>query len=254
MKSLKARGFHAREVDRTSRAGKVFALAAALLTCAGPLSASGASPQPAAGGGPLYDEVVREFDGMTATSYQHRTSVDPVAGTYRYDCVGLVSYALKHAAPQAWASAFKGTGIAKGRIPSPARYRAFFAGLAAAPQPGWTAVTKASDLRPGDVVVWEHQTASSTGHAVIIGGTPKPLPDGSWQVKVFDSTSSPHGRDSRPADERARVLPSSGRPSGLGNGVMVFTADPATGALTGLRWSPNARAIVVPIAAGRPTS
>jgi hypothetical protein len=35
---------------------------------------------------------------------------------------------------------------------------------------------------------------------------------------------------------------------------MVFIADPASGALTGLRWSLKAKAITVPIAAGRPIS
>ena len=45
-----------------------------------------------------------------------------------------------------------------------------------------------------------------------------------------------------------------GRRSGLGHGVMVLIADPVSGALTGFRWSVKARAITVPIAAGRPAS
>jgi hypothetical protein len=191
---------------------------------------------------------------MTTTVYQHKTQVDQAAGSYEYDCVGFVSHALKRAAPQAWATAAKITGIAKGRIPSPARYRAFFAGLAEKPQPGWEAVGKASDLRRGDVVAWEHKTENAVGHAVVVGGTPLLLPDGSWLVEVYDSTSSPHGDDSRPKDRRAQVLDSTGRRSGLGHGMMVFLVDPASGALAGVRWSPKAKAITVPIAAGRPTS
>ena len=70
----------------------------------------------------------------------------------------------------------------------------------------------------------------------------------------YDSTSSPHTDDSRPADKRAQALESSGRPSGLGHGVMVFIADPTNGTLTGLRWSTKAQAVTVPIATGRPTS
>jgi len=35
---------------------------------------------------------------------------------------------------------------------------------------------------------------------------------------------------------------------------MVLIADLVSGALTGLRWSLKAKAITVPIAAGRPTS
>ena len=205
-------------------------------------------------GGPLLHEAANEFKTMTTTLYQHKTQVDRVAGSYRYDCVGFVSYALKKAAPQAWASTFKVTRIAKGRIPSPLRYRAFFASLAKKPQPGWEAVTKASELVPGDVVAWEQRTKTAVGHAVVIGSAPRQGADGSWLVKVYDSTSSPHGDDSRPNDRRAGVLASTCQHSGLGHGLMVFVADLASGALIGFRWSPKAKTITVPIAAGRPTS
>ena len=205
-------------------------------------------------GAPLFREATHEFSTMTVTLYQHQTRVDRAAGSYRYDCVGFVSYALKQAAPQAWASAVKVTGIAKGRIPSQPRYREFLAGLAGKQQPGWEAVTKGSELRPGDVVAWEHKTETSVGHAVIIGKAPVQGPDGSWLVEVYDSTSAPHGDDSRANDPRAQILESTDRRSGLGHGVMVLIADPASGALTGLRWSPKGKVITVPIAAGRPTS
>lgn len=208
--------------------------------------------------GPLFHEATNEFKAMKTTRYQHQTRVDRAAGSYRYDCVGFVSYALKQAAPEAWAAAVKATGIPKGRIPSPARYRAFLAFLAALvekPKPGWEAVRKVSDLRPGDVVAWEHKTESSSGHAVIIAGVPVCGVDGSWSVEVYDSTSSPHGADdSRRSDKRAQVLEATGRPSGLGHGVMAFVADPVSGSLIGLRWSPKGKRLLAPIAAGRPTS
>ena len=191
---------------------------------------------------------------MKTTAYQHKTQVDRDAGSYRYDCVGFVSYALKRAAPLAWAATAKVTGIAKGRIPSPLRYRAFFTGLAQKAQPGWRAVTTASELRPGDVVAWEHKTQTAVGHAVVIGSIPALGPDGSWLVEVYDSTSSPHSDDSRPNDQRAQVMKSTGRRGGLGHGVMVLLADQVSGALIGLRWSAETKAITVPIAAGRPTS
>jgi len=35
--------------------------------------------------------------------------------------------------------------------------------------------------------------------------------------------------------------------------VMVFVADDPGGAITGLRWSPRAKTVTVPIAGGRPT-
>ena len=210
--------------------------------------------QPPALDGPLFREAAREFGAMTSTIYQHKTRVDRAAGSYGYDCVGFVSYALRQAAPEAWATVVKVTGIAKGRIPSPALYRSFLAGLADKPQPGWKAVTKASELRPGDVVAWEHKTETASGHAVIIGKAPVARPDGSWLVEVYDSTSSPHGDDSRTHDGRARTLASTNRHSGLGHGLMVIIADPASGIFTGIRWNPKAKAVTVPIAAGRPTS
>jgi hypothetical protein len=210
--------------------------------------------EPTAVSGPLFHEATNEFAAMTSTGYQHKTQVDSAAGSYHYDCVGFISYALKRAASQAWATTANVTGIARGRIPSPPQYRAFFASLTEKPQPGWDAVAKASELRPGDVVAWEHKTETAVGHAVVIGGTPSPMPDGEWLVEVYDSTSSPHSDDSRSTDQRAQMLASTGRRSGLGHGVMVFIADPISGALTGFRWSPKAKAITVPIAAGRPTS
>jgi len=52
---------------------------------------------------------------MRTTFDQHQTRVDREAGSFRYDCVGFVSYVLKQAAPKAWESVFKGTGIEKRR-------------------------------------------------------------------------------------------------------------------------------------------
>lgn len=214
------------------------------------LAAGGGAPAPPCG--PLFHEATNEFGTMTSTLYQHRTQVDRGSGVYRYDCVGFVSYALRRAATQAWATAVSATGIPKGRIPSPPHYRKFLAGLAEKPLPGWDPVVRAADLRPGDVVAWEHKTETSSGHAVVVGGAPVREADGSWRVEVYDSTSSPHSMDSRPEDPRAQLLDATGRRSGLGRGTMVFVADPASGALIGVRWGTKSKAITVPIAAGRP--
>jgi hypothetical protein len=117
---------------------------------------------------PLYREAVSEFTSMKTTLYQHKTEVDREAGSYKYDCVQFVSYALRQAAPVAWESVFRARGLAKGRIPSPPSYQQFFASLSETPQPGWEAVRGAKDLQPGDVVSWDYKTERATGHAVII--------------------------------------------------------------------------------------
>jgi hypothetical protein len=189
---------------------------------------------------------------MKSTAYEHRTKVDRIAGTYRYDCVGFVSYCLKFMTPEAWKSIRKTECIAKGRIPSPRHYREFFEKLAFSTQPGWSRVSKASELRPGDIVAWEHQTEKATGHSVIIASIPLQLPNGEWLCDVYDSTSSPHAQDSRPEDPRAEILHSTGRRGGLGHGKMIFLSDQATGILTGVRWKPQSMPLMLPIAAGRP--
>jgi len=209
---------------------------------------------------PFFQEVQREFQTMRSTGYQHRTQVDRITGSYRYDCVGFVSYALKIAAPRSWETVVQATGISRNRFPSPQRYRIFFESLVTFPRPGWQAVTKTSELRPGDIVIWEHHSSKASGHAVVIASNPvafstenKKHP-GEWIVEVYDSTSSPHGEDSRPNDPRAGILAASERRSGLGSGIMVFTSDPTTGNLNGLRWNPKASRQESPIAAARPTS
>lgn len=212
------------------------------------------SSQPTADVGPLFHEADKQFKSMKSTRYQHKTVVDPARQSYQYDCVGFVSYALKQATPQARESAFKTLNIKPGYIPTPGKYVTFFLSLTDQPQPGWERVVKASDLRPGDVVAWEQKTRTSNGHAVIIASVPAAGPDDTWVVTIYDSTAAPHAEDSRKTDERAEPVTEGGRPSGLGRGVMAFTADPRTGVLTGYRWSPKAKSYTVPIAAGRARS
>lgn len=85
---------------------------------------------------PLLALVSGALEAMASTRYQHRTEVDPARGSYRFDCVGLVSWALKQATPQAWASLRETMALSPGRIPSPPTMVRFFAGLARQPQPG----------------------------------------------------------------------------------------------------------------------
>jgi hypothetical protein len=101
-------------------------------------------------------------------------------------------------------------------------------------------------------VSWDYKTERASGHAVIIASMPSQAKDRSWLVKIYDATSSPHAEDSRPDDARAQIFEVTGRRSGLGHGVMAFSADASTGALTGYRWTPKGKIITCPIAAGRP--
>jgi hypothetical protein len=228
---------------------RIFIFAVAVLTGCHPLAQPSPTSHPVSPA-PLLAEAQRQFESMNSTLYQHRTEVDRAKGIFRYDCVGFVSYALKQATPTAWQSIVRATSLPKGRIPSPARYLAFFASLHEAPQDGWQPVAKVQDLRAGDIIAWEQKTEFATGHAVILAEDPVEK-EGTWWAAVFDATSSPHSDDSRPSDDRAQILERTGKHSGLGHGVMGFVADSETGALRGVRWSRKAKAVTVLIAAGR---
>ncbi len=204
--------------------------------------------------GRFFEEVVQEFEKMKETRYQHKTEVDRTSGTYRYDCVGFVSYALRQASPKAWASVVTACGIRKGYFPSPPLYQKFFTSLEQHPQPGWRNVAKVADLLPGDIVSWDHKTQNAVGHAVVIAGQPRHEGAGVWIVPVYDATAAPHFEDSRPGDERAQPTEPGGRRSGLGRGTIALIADPVSGALIGHRWTPKSKTVIAPTAAGRPTS
>jgi hypothetical protein len=201
---------------------------------------------------PLAAALQRQLQTMTRTHYQHQTRVDRSAGVYCYDCVGLVYDTLRYATPVAWRSIVEAAALPRGRIPGPARYRAFFANLHQSPLQGWQAVDKVADLRRGDVVAWERKLEFSTGHALVLAEDPVREADGVWWAAVYDASSSAHTDDTRPNDPRAEVLERTSRRSGLGRGVMGIIADPATGGLTGFRWSRKAKPVTAPIAAARP--
>ncbi len=93
-------------------------------------------------------------------------------------------------------------------------------------------------LRGGDVLAWAHRSSHASGHAVLLAATPEPIGPGLWQVRVLDANSTPHQDDSRPQDRRAEAFERTGRPSGLGQGVIALLVDPAAGGLRGFRWRP----------------
>ncbi|MFN7899618.1 MAG: hypothetical protein ACK5N0_08135 [Synechococcaceae cyanobacterium] len=64
--------------------------------------------------------------------------------------------------------------------------------------------------------------------------------------------STPHQGDCRAHDRRSEPFEPTGRPSGLGQGVIALETDPADGALRGLRWPPAGPSVQAPIGAGRP--
>lgn len=223
----------------------------------GPAAPASASPVLAA-------VIEQQFIPMKQTRYQHNDQEDPVAETYFYDCVGMVTYTLSLGAPAAYAEIMEGLKIRKGYVPSPALYVQWFSGLTTQKPPvaAWQPVATVAAIEPGDVLAWPIEgnnpvnAGGATGHSVIAAGPPLLLSDGSYALLVYDSTATTHGPfDSRHTDPRNLPLdiqgsPQFGHPSGLGNGTIQFKVD-ADGAPSAIAWTVGTAAMTTTIAIGR---
>ena len=211
---------------------------------AGPMKAVGDDGAPSATARKLFDEARRELSVMRATTYRHDTMVDEESGTFEFDCSGFVSYALRIAAPSALDVIPVGV---KGR-PRAEDYVAYFSALPSVKditdtkaikgaQP-WATVTRALDVREGDVIAWLRPADvdnTNTGHMGIVAAAPTACGgsdvassiggSAEWLVRIVDSTQSPHADDVRKKDES----------TGLGEGTIGIIVD-ATGAPVGYRW------------------
>ena len=124
-------------VVKLARRGLVVAAAVMGVAVVGAIPAVGLAPPRHLGGSVvtapsqaqpqgLLGQATHEYATMTATKYQAALRVDLSKGTYFYDCVGFVTYALGQAAPQARTTIMTKFNIAPNRIPSPARYVTLF--------------------------------------------------------------------------------------------------------------------------------
>ncbi len=207
-----------------------------------------------AGTSPLLGEAVHEYDTMTATRYQAALRVDLSKGTYFYDCVGFVTYALGQAAPQARTTVMTTFNIAPGRIPSPARYVDLFGRLDGT-QPGWQPVHRVVDLQPGDVVAWTYTSPhGANGHAFVVGSAPKAVGTNQYLLTVWDSTATPHGPHDTRLTNPKNLLGRNGKPSGLGSGQVVVDVGTG-GSLARVHWTPTGSSVGPAVyGMGRPVS
>jgi hypothetical protein len=185
--------------------------------------------------------VADQFTTMVATRYQHHDVENAQEGTYFYDCVGMVTYTLRLAAPNAIAALETDLGIRKGFVPNPAHYLQWFTALPGEPNQYWMPVTRVEDLLPGDVIAWTIEANNPhpipAGHALIAAGPLLPLSDGSYALLVYDSTGTPHGPfDTRRTDPRNELGPN-GLPSGLGRGTIQLFSEPVSGAPVAEAWT-----------------
>jgi hypothetical protein len=175
----------------------------------------------------LDGEAHRQLRAMVSTAYQHETFVDEAEGIFRFDCSGFLGYALGKSLPTRL-QAVRRASVAR---PLAKHYHAFFAALPeAGGRDGWSRVTRASDLRPGDVIAWLKPVglaSRNTGHVMIVRAAPtrSTTRRDELLVQVTDSTASPHGGDTRAPSEH-----------GLGSGTIGLLVD-AKGAPVGYRWN-----------------
>jgi len=155
---------------------------------------------------------------LHSSIYQHGVQIDEEEGLYRFDCSQMVSWILRRATRLAYAQAHGLAGnIFHGIDQIPPDH----------PTRGLRHVARIADLLPGDVIAWRTPPglpSRVSGHVVIAAGPPVAFRRG-YLVRVVDSTSYPHGEDSRAGG------------SGFGYGTMYFETDPATGEGIGYGWT-----------------
>lgn len=179
--------------------------------------------------GRLADEAAREMAVMKISTYDHTTFIDEASGTFKFDCSGFVGYALTRVLPTHFAAVKTFGGVTR---PLAKHYEQFFASIAPKTvKSGWSRVSRAIDLKPGDVIAWlkpADLVSENTGHVMIVRGQPTVNPKRADEIiiPVTDSTASFHG----PTDTRS---PSG---DGLGNGPIGVIVDSA-GAPLRYRWT-----------------
>ncbi len=148
------------------------------------------------------------------TAYQHTTDIDEKAGRYLCDCSGFVVHLLRQTLPRHLEIVPKEPGRPR---PNAANFHDLAAALpeSGEPRKGWTRVGRLGDARAGDVLVWRHNDPKpgSTGHVMIVGGTPQ-KEHGQYRVTVLDAARSPHDRDTRAEGA-----------NGIGRGDVFLTVD-----------------------------
>jgi hypothetical protein len=206
-----------------------------------PLQVKGAAPA-----GSISTASARVLEMLTliekklkTSVYNANTKVDVDKGVFEFDCSGMVNWILKDKAPTAFAEL-------KAERPRVIEYvKALKAISPNQPSAGWRRVAKIADAEPGDVIAWptpDWYPSNATGHMGILVAKPEAV-DGGFLLRIADSTSYPHGDDSREGG------------TGFGHGTVLIAVDAKSGAGTGQGWTgrhSSNTVIETPIYVGRP--
>ena len=212
----------------------VSALVAALLAVAPAASAQHAprsvrAVSPVAPVSPVVVELRRLDARLRSTRYVHATRIDERAGRYDFDCSAMASFVLARSAPRAHAAVLRRNG--RGRPVARDFHDVIAAAPVDVPRDGWLRLTRVQDLRPGDIIAWRRPptvASRNTGHVAFVQEAPRRLDrEGRrYLVRIVDSTSIPHGDDTRP-----RV-----HPSGFGYGNLTLFVETAGADPTAYGW------------------
>lgn len=182
---------------------------------------------------------------LRTTRYRHDTRVDEKTGRFDWDCSGMASWVLARATPRAHRAVL--SRCDHGRPVA----RDFFEVIRAAPAgkavAGWSRVGSPSLLLPGDLVAWRRPptlASKNTGHVMFVERVQSLDASGRrFGVRVIDSTSIPHGSDTRVAGET----------SGFGHGTITLFTDEPGGEAVAYGWYglPSRVDFRIPIALGR---
>jgi cell wall-associated NlpC family hydrolase len=154
--------------------------------------------------------VNKTLENMHYTHYQMGGSkFDQSHGIYITDCSGYVNRLLNQVNPAAYFSLVRGTGSSR---PNTEDFYNFFNNLAFRSTQHWRKVDDASSLEAGDILVFRHGWHG--GHVMVVMNKPIRHND-VLEVRVADSASSGHSRDTRPAHV-----------SGIGVGTMLIKVTP----------------------------
>ncbi|MBI4510148.1 MAG: hypothetical protein HY698_10980 [Deltaproteobacteria bacterium] len=166
------------------------------------------------------DLLIRVDEALNAITYTYYSTVnvwDALRGIYKVVCAGYMNHVLDEALPSHYDAIRDYFG--KGRLGIWDYYSYFRAISYGSSKGGWKRITRVTDLRPGDVIVWKYSEDSSSpawGHGVVAVGLPERdyRWSGVYKLRISDSTRSPHSNDNRGTAG-----------SGVGAGEMLFKVD-----------------------------
>lgn len=150
----------------------------------------------------VYAQQAEQIVGnLRETKYQSKTVVDHEKGIFKGNCSGFVGHVLREHFPEAYLSVRGNRAPWKARPLAVTYYETFVSvGEEGHSKPAWHRVRKMMDVKPGDIIAWRKLTLSeglNTGHICVIAGKPVMEADGRVRVRVIDSTSGRHAKDTR---------------------------------------------------------